>query len=461
MVVSEKPILERMALGFGAMGLGQVVTMFIRLAEVPLLLSFWDLQLYGEWLIVSAIPAYLMMVDGGFTNVTGREMIMRVSAGERLGALVLFQSTWALLLVMSALIGLLALVTVPFMPFDTWFNLHGIDNQGLRVAIIILAFYVLVGFQTGLLYGAYSCEGQYAKGIVFSALTMLLEFGGLAIAAMTGGGIVEAALGYFAGRCVGWVIFLAGLKKAVPWLRYGTANASRLEMSRLLKPSLTSMFFPLGNALNIQGMRIVVGMILGPAAVAIFTAIRTLSRAVIQPVTILTRLIEPELAIAFGAGQHEQLRKIFVKSSQIVLWSGLSVCVVLWFAGGKVLTVWTDGKVLLQEPLFSLLLLASLANILWGNALMVPYSTNRHNRIAVFYLLVNGAAAVILAAILVPVYGLGGAAAALLAVEMVMAVIAIMIALQLSNETLVGWIKAIVQPPWFIFDKAVVRVFRK
>ncbi len=461
MTDSNKPILERMTRGVGAMGLGQAVTLFIRLAEVPLLLSFWGMNLYGVWLIVSAIPAYLMMVDGGFTNVTGREMIMRVSAGDRSSALVLFQSTWVLLLVLSALTGILVGLTVPFIPFDTWFNLHGIDNSGLRIAIIVLVFYVLVGFQTGLLYGAYSCEGQYAKGIVFSALTMLLEFGGLAIAVVAGGGIVEAAFGYLTGRFVGWVVFLIGLKKVAPWLRHGTANASRREMSRLLKPSLTSMFFPLGNALNIQGMRIIVGMFLGPAAVVIFTTIRTLCRIVIQPVTIMTRLIEPELAMAFGAGHHEQLRRIFVKSSQVVLWLGLIVCVALWVAGGTVLAVWTGGKIPLQEPLFSLLLLASLANILWGNALMVPYATNRHDRIAVLYLLVNGVAAVILAGILIPVAGLQGAAVALLAVEIVMAMYAIRIALQLSNESLGGLMKAIVQPPWFMLDWIVVRVFRK
>ncbi len=56
---------DRLLKGTGAQAFGQGVQIFIRLAEVPLLLAFWGTQLYGEWLMLAAIPVYLSIGHGG------------------------------------------------------------------------------------------------------------------------------------------------------------------------------------------------------------------------------------------------------------------------------------------------------------------------------------------------------------------------------------------------------------
>ena len=76
-------IRERLLKGIGAQSFSQAVQIFIRLAEVPLLLSFWGTQLYGEWLMLSAIPVYLTISDGGFAGAACREMTMRSGEGKQ------------------------------------------------------------------------------------------------------------------------------------------------------------------------------------------------------------------------------------------------------------------------------------------------------------------------------------------------------------------------------------------
>jgi len=51
------PLRRRLLQGLGAQGFSKAVHIVIRLSEVPLLLAFWGTQLYGEWLMLSAIPA--------------------------------------------------------------------------------------------------------------------------------------------------------------------------------------------------------------------------------------------------------------------------------------------------------------------------------------------------------------------------------------------------------------------
>jgi hypothetical protein len=56
-------VTRRLLRGLGANAYGQFVTVIVQLVGVPILLHAWGAQLYGEWLILFAIPAYLAMTD--------------------------------------------------------------------------------------------------------------------------------------------------------------------------------------------------------------------------------------------------------------------------------------------------------------------------------------------------------------------------------------------------------------
>ena len=90
----------------GATSLGPIVTAIIQLVGVPVFLHFWGPKLYGEWLVLSAIPIYLGFTDFGFGGVAANEMTMLVARGEKSAALEVFQSTWVLTTAVSVSFGL-------------------------------------------------------------------------------------------------------------------------------------------------------------------------------------------------------------------------------------------------------------------------------------------------------------------------------------------------------------------
>jgi hypothetical protein len=79
-------VARRLISSFGATILGPAVTVLVQLVNVPVMLRFWGPELYGEWLLLSAIPTYLLLTDMGFGNVAGSDMTIRVNAGDREGA---------------------------------------------------------------------------------------------------------------------------------------------------------------------------------------------------------------------------------------------------------------------------------------------------------------------------------------------------------------------------------------
>lgn len=445
---------SRLSRGLGAQGYSQAVQVVIRLVEVPLLLGYWGAQLYGEWLMVAAIPAYLSICDGGFAGAASREMSIRSGAGDRPGALSVFQSTWILLLIVSAVLGLLALLAAETMPLRGWLGFKEMGPGTFKLVVLILIVHVLVGFQVGLLYGGFYCDGRYSTGMALVATTQVMEFGGLAFGAASGGGPVAAASGYLGGRLAGIVLMRLGLRRANPWLRYGLSAATAGEVKRLAAPAFASLAFPLGNAFNIQGMQLVIGMAIGPPSVVLFTALRTLSRFATQPISVINRLIEPEMAAAYGGNRKEVFRSLFSRSCQVAIWLSTICCIALGVSGEWVLRLWTGGGIAMDWPLFSLLLGSAAVNATWYTALMVVYATNRHAKLAVIYSAIYGVGAFCVAYGMVRVAGLAGVGTALLLAEIAMAAYVLPETLRLAGESWASLMSKVAHPPWFLFAGA-------
>lgn len=454
-------IRERLLKGIGAQGFSQVVQIFIRLAEVTLLLSFWGMQLYGEWLMLSAIPIYFGIGDGGFAGAACREMTMRSGAGNRRGTLAVFQSTWVLLIAVSMATSFLVFGFVQVAPLKAWLGFSSITAFEIKITLFLLVVYVLIGFQGGLLNGGFWVAGRYSKGMYLIAITQLLEFGGLAAAVTLGGGPVQAAFGLLFGRLFGTGFMWMGQRRISPWLRHGISQASFSELQRLTVPALASLAFPLGNALNIQGIRLVVGIILGPSAVALFVPLRTLSRLVMQPANIINRLIEPEMALTYGAKDNSLFQRLFVRSCQLVIWGCFGACFLVGPGAHWIFPAWTDGKVTMHWPSYLVLLSGVLINSIWYTALMVPYAINRHGRIAFSYALVYGIAAFGLGFIGATTMGLSGVALVLLTVEAAMAVIVLHASLKITGINMTHWAEIVLHPPFDIFNRTGLIMWKR
>ena len=135
---------QRIARGIGANAFGQAVSIVIQLVGVPILLHAWGTQLYGEWLLLSAIPAYLSMTDLGFSQSAANDMTARVARGDRAGALAVFQSL-GLLVYAAAAVGLmLTAVAVPWLPLADWLHLTAMDASTAQWVLWLLDLWVFL-----------------------------------------------------------------------------------------------------------------------------------------------------------------------------------------------------------------------------------------------------------------------------------------------------------------------------
>jgi O-antigen/teichoic acid export membrane protein len=386
----DRHVTRRILHGLGANAYGQLVVIIIQLAGVPILLHAWGTQLYGEWLILAAIPTYLSMADLGFSQSAGNDMTARMARGDSAGTLAVFQSL-SVMVYGLALAGLvLAALLMAWLPLGSWLHFATLSTREVRWVLWLLAAEVLLRLCDGVNHAGFRSHGDYARHVALNASTMLLQNVAAWAAALSGAGLMGAAFALVAVRAIEVPAAAVWLRRRHHDVRLGLAHASVRELRRLIKPAAANLAVPLASAVNVQGMVLVVGALLGPVAVVIFSTSRTLARVGLRMVQAANDAIQPELAHAWGRDNREQLQQLFVRGLRMTVLMALGAVLILHFAGASIVALWTSHRVQFNAALFDWLLLSSICVVTWHGALSLLQAANRHLRAAMWFVLSSG-----------------------------------------------------------------------
>ncbi len=429
------------------MALSPIVTVFVQWVTVPVLLHVWGATKYGEWLLLSAIPNYLTFSDLGFGDASASDMSVRVAQKDREGALETFQSSWILVTCVSIVALLLASPAIWWMPWRGWLRLSSLSSLEAAKVILVLGAYVGVSQQYGVVESGYRSDGHFATGTFWILIQRLTETM-VATAVAILGSLLAVASTYFVVRCLGTVAYSILLCHLSPWIHFGICHASMRTIKRLVAPAAGFMAFPLGYALSLQGLTILIGATLGPVAVVSFSTLRTLSRLILQFTTVVKNALWPELSRAFGEGNVFLARKLNRIAWQACLAISVLGGMCLWVMGPFTYRLWLRHDVNFDATCFHVLLVVVVVNSLWDIGAVIPMSVNGHFRVALLY----SAAALFslgLARILLPGLGTVGAAIALVLMDGIMTLYVLRTALECTKDSLKNFVASLLTVPSF------------
>lgn len=420
------PLFRRIAAGMSANAFGQGVTILIQLGSLPLFLSQWDTERYGAWLLLSAFPAYLTMADVGMVTAAGNRMTMAMGAGDTAEATRVFHS--AIVFVGVVCFGLAALA----LPLLAVAPLPGLTTVDRHVAVAALAAAVLASMWGGLAEALFRATGRYATGTLFGNLARLAEWAGSMVGLLWIGSFAAVALGGMLARFVALAITVEVSRRGAEGLVWGSQQARRDEIRAMLKPAAWFMVFPLANAMSFQGVTIVVGSVLGPAAVAVFNTYRTLARVTVQLTSIFSYALAPELSVLMGAGAKDRLRRVYRKSFWAGAGGALAISSAVYLLAPWLLQAWTHGAIPFDAPVLAVLFVYAAFAGAWHVPRALLMATNRHAALA-FWFALTAAAGLLLALHGARAGALMGVALAVLASEIFIAGICIRQAHRLSS----------------------------
>jgi O-antigen/teichoic acid export membrane protein len=437
---------RRLLLGFIVNWIGKLASTIIQLVQVPVFLHFWNTPLFGEWLILNSIPAYLSFSSIGFGNVAGNEMTMMVARNDREDALRVFQSCWWLIVLICATVVILLSGALYFLPAAHLLRLTHINESDTKWIIFYLGLSVLFGQLEQLLQSAYRCIGRYPYGTSLKTILSFTAFAGMIAAVALGYGPRVTALIFAAVNIAGTLLLCLFVRHDIPWIEFGWKHASVAEIRRLGPLAIAFMGFPAGNALNLSGTLLAVGYALGPVAVVVFGTARTVSRVALQMVQMINTTFEPEMSIAYGAGNYDLTRTLLRRACQLALFVAVVIVLIMMTFGPWFLTHWTGGHVPPSHTLLGILLLVVIFYALWSTSGTLMTSTNQHQRLASYYFLGTGLTCVA-CYFLARAFGLYGAATSLLISETVMNIYVVPACLRIAHDTLPAFLSSLLHYP--------------
>ncbi|VDC33967.1 hypothetical protein XINFAN_04168 [Pseudogemmobacter humi] len=378
----------------------QVVTFAIQLGTVPFLIMAWGVDRFGVWLLLTAIPSYLALADFGFTFIAKNDMTMRVAKGDRNGALVTYQSIFVLLLIGCT--GFAAALTLGVLaaPLDHWFDL-GEESLSTAREVLLLQFGAVLVYQFFLLSCAgLRCEGMAATEASLAATSRLVEAMGVVGVALSGGGLVAAAIVGLVVRMGFTIGTLGWLARKAPWLRLSFAHLERARLQALAGPSLSYMLVPISNALLIQAPLVILGAFATPAAVALFGVTRTVARLGMSGANMLAYAFTPEYSHAAGAGDTLRFQRS-LKRHLVLFLIGFALYLALCLPFGSLgVQMISGGKIAPVTTLVWLMVAGVALEMLWNSLFAPLVALNRHRHLPV--LMTSAAAVAILASLAWP-----------------------------------------------------------
>lgn len=429
---------RRLIFGVASMAYGKFVSAAIQLAMVPALASAWGVALFGQWLMLATIPAFLAASDFGMGTAAGNRMIGEVARSEESEALTTFQSGFWSILICTGTIGTAVIAAVMMIPDHLLGLNEGMTGSEAREVLVVLILFGLLALQGSLFMAVMRAQGAFARSTTWEATIQLAEGAAVISVALSGREPIHAAFAYLTVRGVGVTGHVLLARRHARWLSVGLAHFRMDRARELLRPALAAMMLPLSTAGLLQGTALAVGAAAGAAAVPVFTSLRTLSRVVLQVLMTINLPILPEFTGQFARGNREWIARATAGIASFNAFAGLVGAVALGLLGEWLLEWWTGGRIVAPLAMIWLTAAAIAANTLWNPMSNLLLAVNRHLGFANIYV---GASCLTVALTYVAVvqFGVTGAAATILLMDLFMLVIVTRLIRKNIGEIEFGW----------------------
>ena len=377
-----KAVSKRLFENLGANALGKVIQIVNQLIWVPVFLSYWGVELYGEWLILSTIPAYLTLSDLGFGHAAANEMAIKDSQGLRHNALKVFQATALLIVILFFSITILGGIILSIIPFEQWLGFVQLSRQEAILTIIYLFLKIAVSQQFTLLLSGFRCEGRYSLATMINNVLLFSQFISVTAALIAGAGPWQVALVDFSVSISIFLLIRRFLWKQFPWIRYGLPRQLKTILKPILAPALAFLVYPFTQLIVIQGTTLLTGVLLDSTTVVLYTTVRTLTNVALRLLEIMTISVWPEISIAFGEKKFDKICQLHRLGAQITLWLSVFGFTSLAFVGKFIHTHWTGNQLKWDQTFFLLMVLSAFVESLQIFSKVIPVATNQHVQIA-------------------------------------------------------------------------------
>jgi len=371
---------ERLILGIGAGFAGQLLSVLSRIVLPPMFLKSWGVDVYGEWLLITAAVATLALSEVG----GGIYIINRLTQFYANSEIKSFRATLQTALVIfvtwpTALFSMFVLV-VTQVPIGSILGLKSINGGLLSIVTVVLAFQIVVEIPKGLILGVFRATGNLPRGLMLANYVVLIQMVFVGLGLWLGAGIVVIAVLQIIPNIIIVLMAIFEINAKFPDQHLFSFKYFNFDIvKQFLRPSAHFFLIQMSQLLSIQGTVIVIGLLLGSVQVVVFVTIRTLSNLIKSILGLASHAAWPDMTKFEAEHDNSRLTMLFKALLRTNIVATAFIILALTSFGRAVYEFWLGKTGLYDQTIMNLLLLLLALQVLWsvyGNLLM---ATNKHH----------------------------------------------------------------------------------
>jgi O-antigen/teichoic acid export membrane protein len=367
----------------GAFFTGQGISVITQLIVPPIFLHRYrnGIEVYGEWIALSAAVTYLGTINFGIQTYANNEATIHYKRGEAESCKTIQSSALSLILILILILAPVFGIFV-MLPIAHWLHLRHVTQAQAAWTLYLLVLQILVNMIFSLLANSFMVLGKAHKGANWSNFLRLATTASLAIFAWEHASFPVLALTQLVLNVIFTVFVMMDIRTTAPILFPSLRYCQRDVMRSIIMPSAHFGLLAGASFLTWQAPLLLMQKLLGPTSVAVFALIRTVYTMSRQLLSVLSLSIGQEITHLVGSNKWEQLYRLYDLSERLVLWCVPVVSVGTLLASPFLFTVWLHNRLLYQPGLCILMGLTSAAMGIKEHKYQFQSASNQHTELS-------------------------------------------------------------------------------
>ncbi len=399
----------RVIRGTVALSLVTAVNAVGQIAFVPVALHFWGAAKYGEWVGLTALIGFLSLSDIGIQTHVVNRMCAHYARRERDSLTFDLHSALRFQLPVAFSIWFVIAVGAFFLPLGQWLAISSLSKLALALTVTALSWEIVAAVPMGVVVGTYRASGRLARAGYITAVQRGALFASSVALIAWGADLPLVAASRLLIQISVWAFVLFDLKRLFQWIRFWPLAGSFRIGAGMLGPGLLFLAAALADYLSTQGSLALVQSKLGGAELAHYSTHRTFVNAGRMISAMLAAAVWPELTAMEARGERDGLLRAHRSFCKLNGWMVGALMLVLAPLSGVIYSAWTLRTLTLDTETLLFLVGQSVLWGFWSGGATVLAATNRQGRLLVI-LLSNAVLGLAFAYLLMPRFGIRGAA---------------------------------------------------
>ena len=363
---------------FSSLSFNHGITIFIHLVFVPLFLTFWKLDIYADWILISTIPSILTISQFGLNSYGSNMIVIAYRQNKKNKANFVFQNVIYFTSIFIVTLGLILLLLNYIFDFQKIFDIASVKKNEFYLVLIFIVLKYLLLSNSNFLAALFKINHKFHLFIYFQSIFLITELILIAFTLFLGGQILEVSFVGFINYMIYLITSYFVIKREFIWLQIiNFKNINFSFIKKIFYPSISFMVGDTNKAILAQGTIIFLNLFSNDLLLILYNSIRLIINGSRQLISILTISFQSEITIDYAKKNLKKISNKFKFISKYTFYISSIIAIVLILFLKEPFIIWTKGNVAWNFYFFILFLVASYIEWLSMPFLAIPQSINK------------------------------------------------------------------------------------